>query len=160
MEYGEILDIILDSARKILFTQEWIDLDLNFSKSELFTLAVTDRHGEIIMSQIAEYIHAPMSTATGVVERLVKKGFLERTRSESDRRVVAVRLTTEGRKQIEEWKVILTRYVNSILEGLTAEEKLLMIKLFQRVPAILAGKEAKGGAEKEPEGRIRKIEIE
>ena len=32
-----------------------------------------DRYEEIIMSRIAEYINVPMSTATGIVERLVKK---------------------------------------------------------------------------------------
>jgi DNA-binding MarR family transcriptional regulator len=48
----------------------------------------------------AELAVAP-STGTRMCERLVRKGLARRTRSESDRREVRVRLTPEGRELVE-----------------------------------------------------------
>lgn len=71
------------------------------------------KHGEIIMSQIADFVNVPISTATGIVERLVKNGFMERERSDTDRRVVVIKLTDKGKKLIEEIKKSGRAYVKS-----------------------------------------------
>ena len=97
MNFDDLYDLFLGNIKKIFYPQDWIDLDLSFSKSELLTILYLDRYEGIIMSQIAEYINVSMSTATGIVERLVNKGYLQRERSESDRRIVVIQLTDKGK---------------------------------------------------------------
>ena len=50
------------------------------------------------MSTVAKALGVTMGTLTISVNSLVKKGFVERSRSEEDRRVVLISLTAEGKK--------------------------------------------------------------
>src|SRR5690554_617089 len=116
MNFEGFYDLLLDNLKKLLYPQDWIDLDLSFSKSELLALLFVDRYEEIIMSRIAEYINVPMSTATGIVERLVKKGYLQRKRSEADRRIVVVTPTDKGKNLINEIKEVTFHYYRAVTE--------------------------------------------
>ena len=39
---------------------------------------------QVNMTEIAEYIHVPLNTATGIINRMEKNGLIERTRSQED----------------------------------------------------------------------------
>ncbi|WP_243098258.1 MarR family winged helix-turn-helix transcriptional regulator [Serpentinicella alkaliphila] len=137
-----------------------MEFDSNFSKSELLTLLLVERYGQIIMSQIAEHINLPMSTTSGMVERLVKGGFLKRERSEEDRRIVVIALTEQGKGLVSKLKRIIHNYINKITEELT-EEVQLLYKIFIKTMNIINNMhndETIGG--KENSGKIKKIEIE
>ena len=159
-EYIGILHSIIDNFKKLVYPEEWIDLDLSFSKSELFTMMLVDRHGEITMSQIADYINVPMSTATGVVERLVKNGYLERDRSYSDRRVVVIELTDNGKKVIEGLKSTMLSYIQLIYDALTDEERLLLGKVFVKITNIINEKNSGQNKDNQEAQRLKKINIE
>jgi len=137
MEFNVLYDRAIDAFRKLLYPEEWIEIDSVLNKSELFTLLQVERNGEIIMSQIADYINIPMSTATGLVERLVTKGYLERVRSESDRRTVTIRLTDKGKILTADIRNSAMHFINMITEQLTDDEEELLIKLFFRITDVL-----------------------
>ena len=65
------------------------------SKYDLALVGLIGKKGEVIMREIAEYLDVPFSTATGVVDKLVKKKILKRVNSEIDRRTVKVGLTSK-----------------------------------------------------------------
>jgi DNA-binding MarR family transcriptional regulator len=100
----------------------------------------------------------PLSTATGVIERLVSKGFIERSRSESDRRIVVIRLTDDGKRLAEEIKGSLISYAGQVLNELTEEEKALLLKLVDKVVGIFSGR--KTAEQDKKEIIVKKIEIE
>jgi DNA-binding MarR family transcriptional regulator len=158
-EYENLLNLLIDNTKKILYPQEWISLDLEFSKSELFAMLLVDRHGEVIMSAIADYINVSMSTANGIVERLVKSGYLNRDRSDSDRRIVVVRLTDEGKKLVDGLKSTIFEYVKRIDEALDDEERQLIFKIFNKIAAILDQKRPENQNEI-PENQLKKIMID
>lgn len=158
-KYNEMFDMAIDTFRKILYPEEWIKLDLQLSKSELFTLLQVDRNGEIIMSQIADFINIPMSTATGLIERLVKKGYIERVRNETDRRIVAIRLTDEGKKLADEVKQSISAFIGKIFEALTDEEEKLMMSMFTKITGILSEKSTESNSRKDA-NLLKKIDIE
>ena len=58
--------------------------------------ALQRKGSECSMSELAERIQQSSATMTGIVDRLVEKGWVTRRRSEEDRRAVFVSLTTEG----------------------------------------------------------------
>jgi DNA-binding MarR family transcriptional regulator len=70
------------------------------SKYDLALVGLIGKKGEVIMREIAEYLDVPFSTATGVVDKLVKKKILKRVNSETDRRTVKVELTSKRGKEI------------------------------------------------------------
>lgn len=158
LDYNEIYDTVFDTFKKLLYPEEWIDIDQTLSKSELFTLLQVERNGEIIMSQIADYINISMSTATGIVERLVKQGFIERNRNDSDRRIVTIKLTAEGKALAEKIKSKIFGVAKLLLDSLTEEEQELIFRIFTKVTNILSAIDL---LEVEEKGSVvKKIEIE
>ena len=111
------------------------------------------------MSQAADYINVPMSTATGVVERLVKNGFLKRERSESDRRIVTIMLTDKGKKVVEDLKDVIHKYVKIIDDSLNDEERKLIFNIFTKLINALGKENIDETAEKQV-SKINKIEID
>lgn len=59
---------------------------------------------ECKMSDLAEATHQSAASLTGVVDRLLEKQLVERTRHERDRRQVMVMVTARGRELIAEIK--------------------------------------------------------
>lgn len=137
MKENPLLNFLIDNLQKVFYPEDWIKIDLSLSKTELLTLLIVDRHGEIIMSQIADYIRVPLSTATGIVDRLVKNGYLKRERSESDRRIVAIQLTESGSTILKEFKGGITNYIDKIDQSLTEEERTLLFNLFMKITKVL-----------------------
>jgi DNA-binding MarR family transcriptional regulator len=76
--------------------EEWESV---LSHQEMRAIAVLKSIGCSIMSDFADAMGAPLSTASHMIERLVKKGMVERLRTEKDRRVVHVELSAEGKKR-------------------------------------------------------------
>lgn len=159
MEQEKIIDLVLDNLRKVFYPEEWIQLDLTFSKTELMAMLIVDRYGEVIMSQISDYINAPLSTTTGLVNRLVKNGYLQRERSEEDRRIVAIQLTDQGRNMITEVKASIGSYLELINTILTTEEWEILFQILMKIIAALSQKNIVSG-DNQVEKIIRKIPIE
>ena len=132
-ELDYVLDLFFDQARKLFFPENWLNLDLKFSKSEIFSLLLIDKRKEITMTDLAEYLNSPMSTANGIVNRLVNKDYVVRERSEADRRIVVLRLTETGSEFICGVKEFISGYLKIIIDDLTAEEKDFLMKIVFRV---------------------------
>jgi len=53
-------------------------------------------NGPLTMSRLAEMLDVSVASATGIVDRMEKKGVVERRRNDEDRRVVEVHVTEKG----------------------------------------------------------------
>ena len=159
VEYPNVLDLIFDNLKKFFYPQEWISLDLEFSKSELFAMLLVDKQGEMMMSEIADNIGISMSTASGIIERLVKNGYVNRDRSETDRRIVVVRLTEQGKRLIAQLKCTVFEYIRSIDESLEDEERQLLLKIFTKILDVLDKKRPRP-PEADSASQLKRIEIE
>lgn len=159
MNQEKVMDFVLDNLHKVFFPEEWIQLDLAVSKTELLAMLIVDRYGEVIMSQISDFINAPLSTTTGLVNRLVKNGYLQRERSDEDRRIVTIRLTDKGKSLMTEFKVTIESYLERINAVLSAEERQVLLKIVMKVFDALSQKDSVSG-ESQEEQVIRKIPID
>jgi DNA-binding MarR family transcriptional regulator len=77
-------------------------LRLGISMAQLHILYTLQRSGEMPMSRLADVLHVSLSNATGLIDRIEERGFVERTRVPEDRRVVLIRVTDAGRRMLEE----------------------------------------------------------
>ena len=91
----------IDEFKVLFFPEQWSDIFLDYSKNEILALLFLYRRKNANMTEIAEYIMAPLNTATGVIGRLEKKLMVERIRSAEDRRIVLITLTEAAHKVIE-----------------------------------------------------------
>ena len=109
--------------------------DLN--EKELFIIAFIGEKKSVKMSDIADYIQAPLSTLTTIVDKLVTNKFLLRYNSNDDRRVVKVELDRKGKASYKEFKNRREIMANKVLGHLSeAEQETLIANLTQLVTSI------------------------
>lgn len=84
--------------------------------------------GEKNMSTVAKSLSVTTGTLTISVNSLVKKGFVDRVRSETDRRVVLVSLTAKGKKAYKQHQKFHEDMINAIVAQLDEEEKVILQK--------------------------------
>lgn len=95
------------------------------------------------MSAVAKALAVTTGTLTIAVNSLVKKGFVERARSEEDRRVVLVSLTEKGKKAHEHHRLFHEHMIESIVEQLSEEEKKVLAKALNNVNRFFAQSQQK-----------------
>ncbi len=85
------------------------------------------------MTSVANALSVTTGTLTISVNSLVKKGFVERVRSEEDRRVVLVSLTEKGKMVYIKHQKFHEELVESIVNRLDEEEKVLLEKVLSNL---------------------------
>jgi len=65
-------------------------------------LVQLDRHGELNPSRIADLLFSDRPTTTVILKNLERRGWIERTRDESNRKFIVIRITHAGRKKLQE----------------------------------------------------------
>ncbi len=74
------------------------------------------------MKEISDHLMRGMPSATSMIDRLVKKGYVERVPDPSDRRVVFCRITESGREALDRFSRMGAAPVEAVSELLTDEE--------------------------------------
>jgi DNA-binding MarR family transcriptional regulator len=89
---------------------------MGISMAQLHILYTLQRGGEMPMSRLAEVLHVSLSNATGLVDRIEERGFIERTRVPEDRRVVVIRVTDAGRRMLDEVDALSSDLLRSVFD--------------------------------------------
>lgn len=129
----EIYDFMLDNIQRIIIPEEINAIGLSISRLELLSLLLIARLEAMTMSNLAQSMVVPMSTATGIADRLVKKGLLKRGGSEEDRRVVTVSLTEKGHAFVDDLQVHFHDFLGRVRSVLNEEEFQQAIILLKKV---------------------------
>lgn len=107
------------------------------NEKELFIIAFIGEKSSVKMSDIADYIQAPLSTLTTIVDKLVTHKFLLRYNSNDDRRVVKVELDRKGKASYKEFQNRRDVMAKKVLAPLSvAEQDMLITQLNQLVAHI------------------------
>ena len=93
------------------------------SLSDFAVLEVLLHKGSLPVNTIGEKVLLTSGSITTAVQRLEKKGFVRREKSEADARVVLVHLTEEGRELIEAGFVAHAANLDKLFEVLDDEER-------------------------------------
>jgi DNA-binding MarR family transcriptional regulator len=94
----------------------------DISSTNFHILSMLDRHGEMAMGRLADKLDVSLSNASGLIDRLEDRGFVERIRVPDDRRIVIVRATDLGRSTLVELEVLKDGMVQSLLDELAAPQ--------------------------------------
>lgn len=150
----------LDAGKDAFSSERWQGVLMDCSKNELLALVHVFRASETTMTRIAEYVGVPLNTATGIANRLEKRGLVQRWRSEQDKRVMVVRITDEGARQMAEVMGTMGALVGALFEGLSDEERLVLLKVVKRLPALLEREAGEGKGHPSARTGMRRIAIE
>jgi len=99
---------------------EWFSSDLTVA--QLRVLLVLQSSGASRMSDIASILDVALPTATGIVDKLVKKDLVIRETDPQDRRLVICRLSNTGQDLINRLWTSGQFQMERLLNGLNEEE--------------------------------------
>ncbi|KRL73496.1 MarR family winged helix-turn-helix transcriptional regulator [Ligilactobacillus saerimneri] len=112
--YGDIMWIEENELRKSKFN----DLTMR----EMHAIHAISMYDHKSTSEVAKELHLTPGTLTSMADRLVRKGYVIRLRSEDDRRVIRLGLTKKGRVVYRAHEAFHNMMVKSFLKDLDATE--------------------------------------
>ena len=102
--------------------------------SQLEALMLLHQAGSAVsMHQLAEAQAITPSSATQLVDRLVRMGLVERLREDEDRRLVRVQLSEAARQRFEEMMRLHLRSLAAVTEQLSDDELRTLVDLLARL---------------------------
>jgi len=111
------------------------------SLPQFWALSWLESHPGTTMHDLAIVLGMKASTATMLVDRMVDLKLLTRKRSEKDRRIVLVKLTSNGLKMITEIKEQKKQALRETFRPLSALERQQYLELIETLAARLEGRE-------------------
>ena len=111
----------------------------NLGMSEMHMLESVGKHGKdgATVTEIAQNLEITPPSATAMIKRLEKKGYIRKDRSSEDGRSVRVQLTHEGFRAEIAHRYFHRKMVYAIAEGLTVEERAAMYSGLEKLNAYI-----------------------
>lgn len=104
---------------------------------EMHTIALVGKMGSPRMSEVALKGRVTRGAVTLMINKLEKKGYVKRVRSDRDRRVVRLKLTAKGLAVERRHRKYHERKTAKIMAGLTAPEKREIERLLRKIVETL-----------------------
>lgn len=128
----ELNDILVDTFRSILKVEEDTlrSTRVNLSISELHLLEAVGKNREEgrTISDIAQELDVTLPSVTVAINKLLKKGYVQKVKSAGDGRMVLVTLTKLGRKMDNVHRHFHEQMVRKVSAGLSEEEKRVLTR--------------------------------
>ncbi|WP_024614531.1 MarR family transcriptional regulator [Clostridium sp. Ade.TY] len=105
----------------------------DLSVTEVHTIDAIGMYSERTMSEVAQDLKITVGTLTTAINKLIKKGYVERKRIEEDRRVVLIKLTKKGKLAFRLHEKFHNDMINKTIEGLSDSEEKVLISSLERL---------------------------
>ncbi len=108
-----------------------------FTGPQLLVLQALGEHGEMSAGDLARGVNLSQGTVTSILDRLEKRGFIQRIRSLTDRRKVYVTLTEEGKTKLSSAPTLLQERFIQRFEELKDWEQHQILASLQRLAEMM-----------------------
>ena len=92
------------------------------------------------MTSVARSLDVTTGTLTIAINSLVKKGYVDRVRSEEDRRVVLISLSDKGKRAYLHHREFHDQMIDAVIEELTEEEQQVLEKALRKLNRFFMAK--------------------
>ena len=140
MNYDKIDGYLVDIFNNVVIIEEASLKNSKFndvSLKEMHTIDVIGTHPDTTPSAVAKELMLTLGTVTTSLNKLEKKGYIVRTRSSVDRRVVHLSHSKKGRLVYRLHRRFHKSMVMRITEGFNDEELKVMSKGLENLHAFL-----------------------
>ena len=127
--FNDILTIEESELKKSQFN--------DLSITEMHTIEAIGMYKKKTSSEVAKELSITVGTLTVEINNLVKKGYVERLRSEDDRRVVKLGLTKKGKLLFRVHQHFHREMVKNILKGMEQEEEQALLRALKNLHDFL-----------------------
>jgi DNA-binding MarR family transcriptional regulator len=149
MEYTDILISVRKIARAIRLDSKRIEKESGLSLPQLLSLTYLGNceNYECSQLELRKYLQLNSSTVTGIVSRLIHKGYLAKIPSKADKRATWLCLTASGLKQIDKVPELFQDRLNAKLNDLPKKDVKSIEKGLKKLIQLLGDEELSGGIE-------------
>lgn len=138
----QLNEVIVDTYRSILRVEENIlkrsdQTDLSISEIHMLEAVGKGKDRRRTISELAEVLNITLPSVTVAINKLMKKGYVEKVRGEEDGRIVYVSLTRQGRRIDSAHRYFHESMVRSIIRDMTESEMRALYKGVMKLDAFL-----------------------
>ena len=119
-----------------IFAEEMKTEGIDLTSPQFAALTILDENPGIDQATLAGRIELDRPTIGGVVDRLARKGLVERRISETDRRAKRLNLTQAGKDMLKRMRPLVVASQAKILDGLTEDEKVQFTVLAEKITRL------------------------
>lgn len=123
--------------RAAVMSEKQLAAATGLTPSQLVVLQDVARHGETTAGAIASAVQFSQATVTSLVDRLVERGFVVRSRREQDRRQVWVSITADGSGVLSSAPDMIHDRFQDRFEQLPDWEQAMVVAMLERLTALL-----------------------
>lgn len=109
-----------------------------FTTPQLYTLVKLHECGEMNLSQVAQIIMVSNQAMTGITNKLVSDGYIERVYQPENRRQILIRLTAQGQHYMDSFYAAMDDVFAQIFEECTDEEIVSMGRASKTIMKVLS----------------------
>ncbi|MDR3258422.1 MAG: MarR family winged helix-turn-helix transcriptional regulator [Fusobacteriaceae bacterium] len=133
---------VLESFYKVFYKTEDMALKRGIKSLTHTELHIIEAIGNesVMMNELAERLGITMGTATVAISKLTEKGFIDRVRSDLDRRRVYVSLTKTGATALSYHNSYHKMIMASITENIPKEDLMVFVNVFEIILKSLKNK--------------------
>ncbi|GEP42458.1 hypothetical protein BGE01nite_17490 [Brevifollis gellanilyticus] len=136
-DHAKLADFILFSQREFLLNlSRELNRD-NISFAQFFLLSYLASSKELTMTDIAKKMGHSTAAATGLVDRLEKLGYMERTHAIDDRRKVMVRVTSKGLDLVNRLRDELQSQIAEAMSESSASDAVSFLSSYRKAEPVL-----------------------
>ena len=138
----QLNEVIVDTYRSILRVEENIlkrsdQTDLSISEIHMLEAVGKGKDRLMTISELAEVLNITLPSVTVAINKLMKKGYVEKVRGEEDGRIVYVSLTRQGRRIDSAHRYFHESMVRSIIRDMTESEMQALYKGVMKLDTFL-----------------------
>ena len=127
---NEILPVIMKES---LRQQRGEFYKIKITMPQLAILGFLKNHGEAAMTHMARHMFVTTAAVTGIVERLVRDGYVVRQSDPKDRRVVKVKLTAKGAALIEKMEDQRRKGIMGMFSKVSQRDREEYLRILKRI---------------------------
>ena len=127
--FNDILTIEESELKKSQFN--------DLSITEMHTIEAIGMYKMKTTSEVAKELSITVGTLTTAINRLVKKGYVQRIRSEDDRRVVKLGLTKKGKLLFRVHQYFHRQMIKRVLQDMGDDEEAVLLKALKNLHDFL-----------------------
>ncbi|WP_027625469.1 MarR family winged helix-turn-helix transcriptional regulator [Clostridium lundense] len=105
----------------------------DLSVTEIHTIDAIGMYQKRTMSEVATDLKITVGTLTTAINNLVRKEYVQRSRSEEDRRIVFISLTKKGKLAYRIHQKFHSDMIKETISGLTEEEEKILISSLEKL---------------------------
>ena len=138
MEFADNLEEIMPALMKKFARYQVSELyQGQITLPQFMVLNCLAHSGESKMKDLAGFMHVTTAAMTGIVERLVRDGYVKRLYDPQDRRIIKTDLTAKGKELLSKIRQQRRRLVIKVFSKISDQDRKDYLRILRQISEVL-----------------------